>query len=227
MNSISPHDLQVLANYQFIEDAKNRQNSRLLGLEWVKENSTWKQRLVCVERQDISLWTKFLRLFNMGKLKNTYLSLSEINSHLSQYQWKEIKKMPDGEKAFYTVCHIANRQIGPDSKLFKAVSDPMEGDFKHYWNPAMQGRFLRNLHKYILPTVIDVELRFKDSKKIVLSHQILTKVDVENVEVGYRYEEGFIIRKKNLKNEFEWITHHLPSPPYYLVKPVLPFRREL
>lgn len=245
MNNIQTTDLQVLSQYNFIENGSNRQNDHLLGLKWIKEVSKWRQELTEVKKQDVTCWSLFLSLFGIGKLKYITLSLDKICSHLSQYQWKEIKSAVSQDpeesdyKAFKTVCHVANRLMlmMRHRALFKEISEPIQGDFNHYWNPAMNGRFLLSLQRYRLPDAKGVELRFKDSHTPVLQNQMLTKNDMVNIEVGFKYEritetESAYGVGEDGENETT-ISHfyHYPSPPYYSAgignnKP-LPTRKEL
>ena len=229
MRTIKTNDLQVLSQYHFFEIGSNKQNKHLIGLKWIKEGSAWKQELVEVSKQDVSCWTLFLSQFGIGKLKHISLSLNEICSYLSQYQWKEIKlnisQNPANSNydAFHTVCHLANRQMQRyQFQLFKAVSDSIPSDFNHYWNLTIQGRFLLSLQRYRLPDAKGLELRFKDSKSPVLPGQRLTREDVANIEVGYEYEKA---------SRGDYHHFHYPDPPYYptlsRITNLRPLRKEI
>ena len=242
MNTVKANDLQVLSHYHFLEEGSNRQNKHLIGLKWTKQGSTWKQELVELSKQDVSCWSLFLSLFGIGKLKHISLCLNKICSYLSQYQWKEIKlnisQNPANSNydAFYTVCHLANRHMQRHQfQLFKAVSDSIQSDFNHYWNHAMQGRYLLSLQRYRLPNANDVELRFKDTKAPVLPGQRLTREDVANIEVGFKYE--LIIEEEDDDDDDDddettlVYYYHYPSTPYYAVdtgsNKLSPRRREI
>ena len=89
-------------------------------------------------------------------------------------------------QVFKAVCHLANRQLNHRQvqvKLFKEVSDVVPSSFNHDWNPAMEGRFLVDLHRYQLPTAEEIQLRFKNSHLLVLQYQKLRKIDLFNIEV--------------------------------------------
>lgn len=216
MNSfkINKQDLQILSNYKFFENGSNKQNDLMIGLKWIKEGTKWRQELITVKKQDVSCLSLFLSLFGMGKLKHISVSLNKISAYLYQYKWEEIKSDTNQNiehplyKAFKTVCHVANRQMQCYRKfhLFKKVSDNLQGEFNHYWNPIMNGRFLISLQNYYLPYATGIELRFKESQNSVLPDQKLTKEEVANIKVGYKYEE---------KANFQIID---PFPPYYSVR---------
>jgi hypothetical protein len=245
MNAIKRSDLQVLSQYNFIENGSNRQNNHLIGLKWIREGAAWRQELIEVKKQDVSCWSLFLSIFGIGKLKHISLSLDKVCSHLSKYKWKEMKlevsqnhpEENDYKKAFKTVCHLANRQIQRHRfQLFKEVSDPIQGDFNHYWNLAMNGRFLLSLQRYRLPDAVSIELRFKDSKTPVLPNQMLTKNDTANIEVGFKYE--LITEEETdygIDDDDEETTtiyyYHYPFNPYYSIdigsEKLLPRRKEL
>lgn len=234
MNTIQLKDLQTLSNDKFVENGENKKNNHLLGLKWIKTGSTWRQELITIKRQDVSCWPLFLSIFGLGELKHTSISLDKMCSHLSKYQWKEITleispnpKDNLHENAFKTVCHLANRQIQRHKfQLFKEVSHPMQGGFNHYWNPAMNGRFLLSLQRYRLPHAKNVELRFKDSKALVAPNKILNIADMVNIEVGFKYE---LIAKHELDDSTS--SYYYPLSPYYSTQKdktkQLPRRREL
>lgn len=230
MNTIKQNDLRILSQYNFIENGSNKQNDRLLGLRWIKEGDAWKQELTIVSRQDVTCWSLFLSLFGLGKLKYIDISLDTICRRLYQYSWNQIKldlsQAPENDeyKAYITVCQLANRQMQRRRfELFKEVSNKIEGEYNHYWNPAMNGRFLLSLHDYYMPKARDVELRFKDSKTPVQRNQMLTKSDINRIEIGFKYE--LVIKEKtdrrlNAEGDFEDETitnhyYHYPTAPYY------------
>ena len=210
---INEQDLQILSNYNFVENGSNKQNDLLLGLKWVKEGKKWKQQLITVYKQDVHVCPSFLSLFGIGKLKHVTVSLNDIRIYLLRYNWESIKSDINQNvdhplsKAFKTVCHVANREMryNDEVRLFKKVSDKIT-IFEHYWNPVMNGRILRRWQNYQLPNAVGVELRFKDSKKYVSVFQKLTKEDVANIEVGYKYEEDIIFNEKED-----------PYPPYFAI----------
>ncbi len=226
MNQVQTHDLQLLARYTFSNQGKK--NNQLLGLKWVKGRNGWTQQLIEVNRQDVTCWTLFLSLFNWGKLAHISVSLDKICHYLAQYQWKSMQMNAAQNhqtlkiKAFETVCHLANRQLSHRKvQLFKQVSDFVPSSFNHYWNPAMNGRFLCDLHRYQLPAARGVQLRFKNSKIVPLPHQKFNAKDLQDIEVGYEYETA------SCGDDH---YYRYPHPPYFqtnLTSNQRPRRREI
>ncbi len=227
MISNEKHDLDVLSHYQFLEKGSNDQNTHLLALEWVKENNQWKRRLIEINKEGVTCLSLFLSKFGIGKFRNVNFSLNKIGIYLLQYQWKnlpsEIKKNPEHKyfKSYITVCHIANRQLRHGRvQLFKDVSNRVESVFNHYWNPAINGRFLTDLHYYRLPQARSLALRFIDSKLSILKDQILNETDLTNIEVGYAYELVTFSHSTGTGKDRETSTDYYyiyPYPPYYSV----------
>lgn len=239
ISRINAQDLTTLSNYNFVENGSNKQNTHLLGLKWERKGWRWKKELIIVNKMDVTCLSLFLGFFGIGKLKHTSVSLNKISDYLSQYKWEEIKSKTDQNsqqpiyKAFKIFCHIANRQAYHFKfELFKRLSEKLEGDFNHYWNPAIEGRFLHALHVYRLPRAVGVALRFKDSKEYVLLYQKLTKQDVANIEVGYQYEDqSYQVVDKYGERE-EKIVRYLAPPPYFRIQypnppPYKPERKEI
>ncbi len=226
MNQIQLSDLQVLAAYQFNENGKK--NDQLLGLKWVKHQKKWTQKLIEVSRQDVTCWTLFLSFFGKGQLAYISVSLDKICAYLAHYQWQDIKKealQHKGtlkHKAFLTVCHLANRQLSHRKvQLFKQISNLASGPFKHYWNLAMNGRFLLEQHRYRLPDAQGLQLRFKGSGIPVHLNQKITFQNLAHIEVGYNYE---LIKEVETdydsdgeKTSRTIYYYHYPTYPHYQV----------
>lgn len=225
-NEIGSHDLNILSKYHFNEDGKNKSNDQLMGLKWVVNGKEWQRELVLIDRRDATCWNIFLSYaFNIGKLRNTSISLNVIANHLSRYDWQSIKLnysqsgQDANSKAFVTVCHLANRQMERHRfSLFVKVSYPIANEYNFYWNPAVNGRFLQSIQRYRLPDAVGLELRFKDTENIVTPYQKVLTDDLPNIEVGYEYE--FVTEEIPCgENETRTIYHyHFSAPPYYQIE---------
>lgn len=222
------HDLTELTNYRFIEYGSNKLNDNLLGLQWIKDGNTWSKQLITVNRKEVSCLSIFLSYIYLGKFKHISFSLNEVCNYLAQYNWTELKEDADDifspsslKKAFHTVCHLANRQLGRCVKkktnplLFKKVSILANEEFGHYWNSAMYGRFLLDQQRYHLIKASNVELRLKDTKVRVPPFQPLQETELENIEVGYEYERNTEYKRISRKVEQTSNYYQYPKPPYY------------
>lgn len=202
-------DQAALIEYQF-EEAKNAKNSRLLGVKWIKEDTGWVQRIVIVNRCDATCWRLFLGFLRIGMFAHTSVSINSVGKYLSQYNWNNLittdEHSESFKKAYLTICQVANRTIRSSSQLFYAVSDRITGDFNHYWNPALTGRFLLGYHQYCLPNAHKMEIRIKDSTSPIYDHTKISKEKISSIEVGYQHEHTRICDDNH---------YYFPSPPYY------------
>lgn len=198
--------LDVLALYSFDQAAAKD----ALGLKWVKENGKWRQELILVKSQDMTCLNLFLSLFRIGCLAHTSLSLKNICIYLNKHDCEVLRQSSESKSylVFKTVCQLANRHLmsNQQSELFKKVSEPVEGPFNYYWNPAMEGRFLLALQQYYLPQAKKLQLRFKESQKEIEPHRALNKQDLPNIEVGYAYE---------MRGRSDDYYYYYPKEPYY------------
>lgn len=240
ISCLNSADLKLLAAYDFEQADNSYRATKLLGTKW-NENHQWV--LVYVDRVDVTCWQLFLSFFNYGKLAYTSVALEEVCQYLSTYNWKEIKKeLPEDEqsemyRAYKTACHVTNRFFlaypGAGREWFKAISERIEGPFNHYWNPAMEGRFLLAIYRYLMPDAVGLELRFKETHASIRKDQKLTQAEVSQIEVGYRYEhtqEREERSHRDDKNEVIYHEHyHYPTFPYYQVEDTKypPRRREI
>jgi len=138
----------------------------------VQSQSTEKSRIVMLSRDDVNGWQLFLRFFNLGKLANTKVYLSEITPYLNEYKWSDVSKYAKTSsyhRAYLKVCDLANKAVvkAQDLSLFNNVSKikvKKEIKFTLYhgsdrlnrfnvvkhirWNPLMQYQTLSTLlHK--------------------------------------------------------------------------------
>lgn len=113
---VTKNDLNVLNNYNFIESNNlknskcyNRKNNKhLLGVR--------KGSLISVESKDITCWNLFLRIFGLGALAHTHISLKMLVKHLEKYDWKNLT---ENEQALVNMRKIANSDFAKKCLFFK------------------------------------------------------------------------------------------------------------
>jgi hypothetical protein len=151
INQINISDIDPLANYQqAVEENRQRRVSFPVGsqkeqyfykpttilLGVLKANGKSEEKLVIVQREDITCVNLFLRYFGRGKLAHTSFSLKTVAGYLGKFDWTGIKDKKDEDRsllAFKGVCSIANRwarhspsregQLDGETTLLKHLSE--------------------------------------------------------------------------------------------------------
>lgn len=128
------------------------QKDQILGL---KLESKGQSKLIPIPRSEVTLWQKFLHLFNLGKFANIELSVNKVATHLAQFDWKSISDLI----AYLKVCNIANKAfvMELDERVCRSVVDvpitekgsAREGGYRIkktriYWNPRLTAGDIRN-----------------------------------------------------------------------------------
>lgn len=80
----------------------------------IKMDADGGPKIVKLSKSDVTCWQLFLRFFCLGTLVNMRVHLSQVTSHLNQYDWSENADIDLGSvqyQAYLKTCSLANKAL--------------------------------------------------------------------------------------------------------------------
>lgn len=177
-------------------------NSELIAL---KMDEAGGAKIVTLSKSEVTCWQMFLRIFGLGDLTHYKVHLSDIVTHLNQFDWKVAASLDhDSEyyQAYLKACTLANKALYSkwDETLINNVSNETlqkSIEFAQYqgsritnkhsiqqsfrWNPSLQ---VKHIRAALLKQYRNMTIRIEDENHHVLDADCnISRTQFNNIRI--------------------------------------------